>query len=252
MRLPLILLASCTLAAAAPAAEPVASVIMVKACTPLPAEVPFDVKPMGIEPGWEMAFLIQGEDLVAIKDESLEITALALAGKDVTNSRSGKPTWKMGSFPKASEDGKYASFTVEGQDALIGRMDQLTLAGTIVVKIGGELVTSASTPLSPGDAAVTLAGFTVSVDKSEGKKGMFGGDGQGITVTGPLADIAEIAVTVDNKKINSQGWSGSGDGRTYNFAKATGKFVVTLKTWKDLKEVTVPLAFGKAAAPAKK
>ncbi len=248
MRLSLVLLAACTLTAA----DPVASVVMLKACTPLPAEVPFDVKPMGMETGWAMAFLIQGEDLVAVKEDSLEVTTLTLAGKDVANSHSGKPTWEIGSFPKASEDGKYASFTIEGQDALIGRVDQLALTGTIVVKVGGELVTTASTPLSPGDAAVTLAGFTVSVDKSEGKKGMFGGDGQGVTVSGPLDDIAEITLTADGKKVDSQGWSGGGDNRTYNFAKTAGKLVVTLKTWKDLKEVTVPLAFGKAAAPAKK
>ena len=68
---------------------------------------------MGHEAGVKLSFLVRGENLVAFKDDSVDIKTFKLAdGKEISKTRAGKGNWEQESFSKVSEDGKLGTFTV--------------------------------------------------------------------------------------------------------------------------------------------
>lgn len=185
----------------------------------LPADLPFEAKPFAHETGFKIWWLVQGADLIAFDEQSVVMTTMKSAdGKDIATTRSGKPTWKMDSFPRISEDGKYAVFTIECSADVFGQSERVAMAGSVVAITGNdrkevELAFDPSKP-SNGDAGPLKVAF--------GAKGMgFSNvsDAYAIKVSGLLATIASIQVLDGEAKLEPQGWSGSGDDRIYSFAK---------------------------------
>ena len=58
----------------------------------------------------------------------------------------------MGSFPKITEDGKAAIISIEGTDALLGKVDGLTLTGAVTLMLGNEVVLPGSPALAAAPA----------------------------------------------------------------------------------------------------
>lgn len=201
-------------------------------------EVPFEVKPMGHKFGAELSFLVKGEGLVAFKDDSVVIKSMIdRDGKELSKNTRGKAVWKEGSFPKVSEDGDLASFSVELRGDLMGKLEGATIDGSVVMSTGGE-TDKGSGKLSKGAKPVEIGPFKVSI----GKAGMFGRDGTSIKIQGDYAAIIELEVKDGDKKLDDSGTSWSGDTKTYSFEKAEAKELdVTISYWKNLSEVTVPI-----------
>jgi hypothetical protein len=217
---------------------------------PLGDEVPFEVKPMGHEPGVEFSFLIRGADLVAIKDDSVDIATFTLAdGRQWARTRSGRANWKQQSFAKVSEDGKLGSFAVTFPGDLHGVVEAATLEGSVTAVVATRSEEK-KLQLTAGDKTLHEAGpFEVS---GAGAGGFFSGGGQdqtSVTVKGDHQAVIEVIVMDGGKKLDGNGSSWSGDSKTFHFDKAAGEQLdVTLRYWVDLKEVAVPFK----VAPAKK
>ncbi|WP_193213920.1 hypothetical protein [Luteolibacter marinus] len=233
----------------APAQSYDVSLIQTRIGKPLGDDVGFEVKPMGHEAGVAFSFLVRGEDLVAFKDDSVEIKSFKLGdGREWARTRSGKPNWKQESFSKVGEDGKIGSFTVSFPGDLFGSVEQSTLDGSIkaVTAAASEekKVTLAGDETAPKD----LGPFKIGV---AGGGGFFGGgkDSTNIQITGDHQAIIEVVVMDGEAELDGNGSSWSGDRKTYHFAKAKGKeLAVTVRYWSDLKEITIPFAI----APPKK
>jgi len=233
------------------AAEPFqVSLLNVQAGRPAGEELPFDVKPMGYEPGAKLSFLVRGENLVAIKDDSVEIKSFKLGdGREWSRTRSGKANWEQESFSKVSEDGKLGSFTVKFPGDLLGTLEGASLEGTVTA-VTGSKSEEKKIELTAGDKTLQPLGpFEISA--GEGGKGIFGGgdNGTSITLKGDHKAVVEITVTDGGAKLDNNGSSSFNDSKTYHFDKAKGeKLAVTVRYWTDLKEEAVPFKM----EPAKK
>lgn len=211
-------------------------------------ELPFDVKPMGYEPGVKLSFLVRGENLVAFKDDSVDIKSFKLAdGKDIAKTRAGKPNWKQESFSKVSEDGKLGSFTVSFPGDGNGGVEGGTLDGSIVI-VTASKSEEKELEITMADKAAKEAGpFKVAPGGGGGFFG--GGGGTGIEVTGDHQGVIELIVEDGGKKLESNGTSWSGNKKTYMFAKTEAKTLkVKLRYWTDMKEQPLPIKL----EPAKK
>jgi hypothetical protein len=245
--LSLVLIAGSLMAADAPTVT--CKPVMITTCAELPASIDFHTRPMGYELGIKIAYLIEGEDLIGFKDESLSITSITTAdGKDISKKRNGKAAWKQDSFPKTTDDGKYGIFAIEISENAFGKTDGLTVNGSIVALTGGDRQTKKLT-FKVGDAKVEdVGGLKVSLTGSkksaenEGPFGGFGGGGFGVQVTGDIAKVAELAMSEGDKNLDRQGSHWSGTQKTWNFAKPTGDTVtVEITWWNKLAPVTVTI-----------
>jgi hypothetical protein len=223
------------------AADLQVSLIQTQVGRPLGDGVPFDVKPMGHEAGVKLSFLVRGENLVAFKDDSVDIKTFKLAdGKELAKTRAGKPNWDQESFSKVSEDGKVGSFSVKFPGDGTGGVEGATLDGSIVV-VTASKSEEKEVEITLADKAAKEAGpFKVAPG---GGGGFFGGDGggTGIEITGEYQGVIEILVEDGGKKLESNGSSSSGNKKTYFFAKTEAKTVkVKVRYWTDMKEQPLP------------
>jgi hypothetical protein len=216
---------------------------------PLGDEVPFEVKPMGHDNGLKLSYLVTGENLVAFKDDSVDIKAFTLGdGRQWARTRSGKPNWKQESFSKVGEEGTLGSFTVSFPGDLFGAVEGSSLEGSITA-ITASKSEEGKAEVTTGDKTEHKVGpFMVSAG---GGGGLFGGGGDGTTITvkGGHQGVIEVAVMDGETKLDGSGSSWSGDSKSYHFDKAKGKkLAVTVRYWTDLKEVAIPFKM----APVKK
>jgi hypothetical protein len=237
-----LLLASLLLGATCPAEDGFdVRLIQCQIGKPLGDEVPFEVKPMGHDAGVKLSFLVTGQNLVAFKDDSVDIKAFTLGdGRQWARTRSGKPNWEQESFSKVNEEGTIGSFTVKFPGDVFGAVEGATLDGSITA-ITASNSAEGKAELTSGDKTEHKVGpFTVSLG---GGGGLFGGGGDGTTVTvkGEHQGVIEVVVMDGDKKLDGNGSSWSGDSKSYHFDKAAGKkLAVTVRYWTDLKEVAVP------------
>ena len=233
------------------AAEPFeVTLIQTRIGKPLGDDVPFDVKPMGHEPGVSFSFLVRGENLVSFKDKSVEITAFTLAdGRNWARTRSGKPNWKQESFPKVAENGQVGSFGVSFAGDLFGVVEGATLEGSITVITAGNSEEKTVTLTGGDKEKKELGPFKVSAGSGGG--GFFGGGGKDSTtihLTGGHEGVIEVTVIDGDTPLEANGSSWSGDQKSYHFAKAKGKELkVTVRYWTDMKEQPVPFKIAPTA-----
>jgi len=236
----ILVLATVALHAADPPAL-VAKPVQVAAGAVLPADLPFKAKSFGIKPGFKVWWLVQSTDLIGFDEKSVVVTALKSADdKDIATTRSGKPTWKLDSSPKVSDDGKYGVFAIECSADAFGQIDRIVIVGTIVALTGSDRK-DAVLAFDPAKPSETEAG---PLKVSFGAKGLMSlghsDNVYGIKVSGSLSSLARIAVLDGEAKLESQGWSGVGDSRVYNFTKpknAAPKLM--LSYWGDSTRVKV-------------
>lgn len=242
--LTLVLLTSCVFAGDAPTIT--CKPIMITSCAELPASIDFQTRPMGYELGVKIAYLVEGEDLIGFKDDSLSVTAITTAdGKDISKKRNGKPAWKQASFPKTTDDGKYGIFAIELSENIFGKADGLTVNGTIVALTGGDRQTKKLTFKLSESKVEDVGGLKISLTgakKTAEKEGFFGGGGFGVQVSGDINKVAELGLSEGDNKLDRQGSHWSGTQKTWNFAKPAGDTVtVDITWWNKLAPVTITI-----------
>jgi hypothetical protein len=210
-------------------------------CAPLPAELPFSAKPFGHEPGFKIAWLIEGEDLIGISEGSLVVTALKTPdGKNLAVARNGSTTWKLGSFPKVSDDGRFAVFTIDCSAQAFGQVEQLSIEGSVAVMTGSDRRTEelAFDPEKPSKA--TVGPLTIDFGAKDDMPMM--GGGYGISVTGPREIISSIEIMDGGKRLKRRGSSYSNNVCTYQFDRPTNPAPkLQLAWWGKTGEFTLAL-----------
>ena len=220
--------------------------IMIQECAPVLEEIKFGEKPMGYEPGFKIFFMVNGKDMNAFKKDSLSIEYIKTKdGQDISKARGGKANYKMGSFPKTTEDGKRAFFNIESGENVFGAADALQIKGQITVMTSSKLETVSTKELEFGKSESQKIGpFTVTANpKAEAAINLGGGDDKAskIKVQGPLDSISNISFAVDGKDEKNKGWFGFDDSKTYSLGIANvNKVTVKINYWVDLKEKSIP------------
>jgi hypothetical protein len=240
---PLPLLLASTLFAAEPTVTPIGLFLG----SEVGGALPFELKPMNLETGYKLHLLISGRDIAQFKDDSLVLTeVIDSEGVNRAKNRKGEAAYEMGSFPEVNEEGTKAVFSIEGAADLLGRSDGLKVTGSITLLLGSEVIEGKSEPLpAAGPGSATINGFTVTTGKPAEGMSFFGNsdDQTSVVVKGPLDSIVSFAVTRDGNELDQGGSMGGDDNRTYFFdGKPEGQLVVTIRSWKDLKEQVVPIA----------
>lgn len=218
--------------------------VQIVSCASMPDDVPFDVAPMSYNKGFEIFYLVEAENLAAFKDNSLTLTSMKTKdGKDISKTRTGKPSYEEGTFPKVSEDGKYAVFSVKVEQDLFGQVDSLEIAGSAILLVASSRDVLTAKLSKDEKKAKTVGPFTVSTSAGGGFMGM-GGDSFGVTVKGSLASIINVDVESNGAALDSEGSMSDGSSKTFYFAKPdSDALTVKINYWTDLKEETV--TFGK-------
>lgn len=221
----------------------------------IPDGAPRNAKTIGFNTGFTIGYLVEGADIIGFNQQSLKIDHILMGdNKDIATKRNGKPNFKLGSFPVASDDGKFGFFTVESEEHVFGKLDSISVKGSIVVRTATRLKSIVSKPhvLGSGDEE-KQADFTVNfgvvrqkekmprfIEEDFKKKNV-------VTITGSLGKIIEVNLKSGDAEIKAEGYTSSEDGpRSYFFEKGDGaapSAVLTIKYWEDLKAVEVP--FGK-------
>ncbi len=239
-----VLVAACTLGAQDFVVKP----IMVQDCAPIGESLKFDEKPMGYEPGFKIFFLITGKDMTGFKKDGLSIEYIkGKDGKDISKSRTGKENYKMGSFPKVSDDGKKATFSIESDEDVFGSAESMQIRGkiTMVSSTKSETLTSKELDATKNESQKT-GNFTVTANPKADADGMMvdmGGNDKSlkVSVQGPMESISNISFVVDGKESKSNGWFGMDNSRTYTLEATKGnKVTVKISYWADMKDTPVP------------
>lgn len=229
---------------------PAIRLVQIRSAIPLPESIPFEAKPMGYEPGFELFYIVKGEGLAGVKKDSIVLDHIRTRdGTDLAAHSNGRPAYEMGSFPKASEDGRWATFSVKVSQNAFGKVESLAVKGRVVLLVAtrnetlkGELTTAGGPPVQMGPfSAVVASGPPTGM-----RSGFFAGSGDfGVQVTGPCDSITEIALMTDGGKTKSNGNMTMNNGPvSYFFPKPAGDtFALQIRYWADLQEQTV--SFGR-------
>jgi hypothetical protein len=219
----------------------------------VPDGVPDEAKRIMFNDGFTIGYLIEGSDIIGIKEHSLKIEHMLLPdGTDISKTRNGDDNFKEGSFPAFSDDGQFGYFQVASKHRLFGKVESLAIKGSIVVRTGSALTTVTSKEHDlKASANDTLDEFAV-VITPPGKSANHGQQDDdeknscSVVVTGSVEKISEIRLVVADTEIKPESWTSSEVGpRTYSFPldAAVAKFTLKIKYWKNLKEL--PIDFGK-------
>lgn len=150
---------------------------------PRPKDLPDDLAFYGPEDGrYEIGYLVRGTGFSRIVKDSLRVSSATAGGADVSKDAKGAPSWSLDHFPKVSDDGTAATFTLyvePGRDRMKAAMP--VVHGSIdVERASGKETKTATLSLAPGSSAV-LGPVTVRVPetKKKGEPAAFDGDDGG-------------------------------------------------------------------------
>jgi hypothetical protein len=112
--------------------------IQIKSCDILPGQVMPIAGFMQHQAGFEIVYLVEGADLVGVKSATLAIDSILTPdGRNIAKKRNGNRAYSLGSFPKATDDGKYCIFSLQVDDASqFGKVEQLKIKGSIAALVG--------------------------------------------------------------------------------------------------------------------
>jgi len=214
--LPLIITLSCV-------AAQEAKHVMTTAGAGIPESADFSVKPMGYEFGLTYSFIIEGENIVLIKEDSLK-----------TESQG----WKMGPFAKIQDDGAIGSFSIKKKGNYLGKEFDEKVNGTVTIVTGSS--TETKTFILKNKAKPVQAGglkFSLNL----GGNNFMGG--KGVKVVGDFNKIKSVELNQGDKKVESNGSSWDNKSKTFSFSDIKDGAEVTVTWWTDLAEKEV--AFSK-------
>ena len=147
---------------------------------PRPKDLPDDLAFYGPEDGrYEIGYLVRGTGFSRVVKDSLRVSSATAGGADVSKDAKGAPSWSLDHFPKVSDDGTAATFTLciePGRDRMKAAMP--VVHGSIdVERASGKETKTATLSLAPG-SSVSLGPVTVRVPepKKKGAPAAFDGD----------------------------------------------------------------------------
>ena len=147
---------------------------------PRPKDLPDDIAFYGPEDGrYEIGYLVRGAGFSRVVKDSLRVSSATAGGADVSKDAKGSPSWSLDPFPKVSDDGTAATFTLcvePGRDRMKAAMP--VVHGSIdVERASGKETKTATLSLAPGSSAA-LGPVTVRVPepKKKGAPAAFDGD----------------------------------------------------------------------------
>ena len=230
-----------------------------KSCSKFPDSITFSEKPQHCMNGdgqSVISFFIKGENLVGPKEDSVKATTLTLNGKDISKNRMGKPTYKLGSFPKTTEDGKFISLDIEIKDTGFTKAQDIKFSGTVdiltsenLIDLSQEVDTSKPFEIKLGSYVITNKD-KISIDGAIGSAigSMMSPNSDdkslSIKIMGDLEALISLEMTEGDKKVNRSWSSWHENIKTISFSTPSQPNVsLKLKYWDKLKQETVSLSF---------
>ena len=147
---------------------------------PRPKDLPDDLAFYGPEDGrYEICYLVRGTGFSRVDKDSFRVSSATAGGTDISKNAKGAPSWSLDPFPKVSDDGTAATFTLRvdpGRDRMKAAMP--VVHGSIdVERASGKETKTATLSLAPG-SSVSLGPVTVRVPepKKKGAPAAFDGD----------------------------------------------------------------------------
>lgn len=211
----------------------------------LPSDLPMELKGMNQGAKLKITYLVEGKGLVNIDNDSLVVEyAKDKNGQDYSKKRTGESEFKLGSFPKASDDGKYLVFELSAD------INQFSSLGDLNIKASLNAVTSdksipaeaklnmdEKTPVKSGEFSFINSANKVSTD-------LFGSmsqaDQTNINVSGPTDSIIYVKVYDGTTELSSNGSTSTNNSSTYYFPKTSNKnLTIKFSYWQDLKKAKV-------------
>ena len=236
----------------------IAKPIQITVCRPLPEELPQGLKPFGYEQGVKIFYLVEGDGLIGINDDSLNIEYIKDgAGRDISKKRNGKDDFELGSFPEASDDGKYLVFSIEIKSNQFGTAESLNIKGEIKghsanVKRDLEIpIDMVSKEFQTNGPYSVINSANIPKD-SNGMIGdafagmMFGNrETTNIGIRGPMKNIISMDVYSGDKKLEKSGNSVDDEKRVYMFDKTSdAKLKVMVSYWDKVDVVSIKIDGG--------
>jgi hypothetical protein len=208
--------------------------IQFRASAPLPETIPFEKKPFGHASGFEIVYLVEGQDLSGVKEDSLQLAELrGRDGSDLSSTRTGTSPVELGPFPQATDDGRFMLFSVRSDQDLFGRVDERSLRGSLVVYTGSRRK-QVELSLAPTDTPQMLGPFQVLT-----AAGVTASD-TAVTVRGPLPALINVLQIRAGREVAAEQTSWDGTEKTFYFpsgGEASPR--LRLNYWSDLAERTV-------------
>ena len=230
-----------------------------KDCHPDLKQLEFSDKPQQCSMSSQaLTFMVEGSNIAAIDDKSLNFSKLEVKGKDIRYNRKGEESFKLGSFPKVDGNGEYAIFDVNFESAPFGYISSASVDGTVGIITSEQLKNEEKVGLDLKKVFLFKAGpLTVSNQPASQQQGGIGGalkeglqtafigedaNTLRIYVSGDLDAFVKLEVYEDNQELTA-GWSSWSDNeKTLTFTKPAGSIIgLKLKYWHGLKRVTVPI-----------
>ena len=113
---------------------------------PRPKDLPDDLAFYGPEDGrYEIGYLVRGTGFSRVDKDSFRVSSATAGGTDISKNAKGAPSWSLDPFPKVSDDGTAATFTLRvdpGRDRMKAAMP--VVHGSIDLRLEGELGALAS------------------------------------------------------------------------------------------------------------
>lgn len=231
-----------------------AKAIQITSCKPLPNGMDDSAKPFGYELGTKIFYIVEGEGLIGIlESNALKIEYIKdINGKDVSRKRNGKDDYELGSFPEASDDGKYLTFSLEVKSNQFGFTDSLNVKGSLVGYAANDKK-EIEIELDMGSKEIQKAGLfsfvnadnvpmdSKSVLGSAYSSMKFGNkEGTNIAIQGPMKNLIDLQAFVGDKKIERNGNSMDSESRVYMFNKVTeAKVKIKFSYWEKIEPIKI-------------
>lgn len=161
-----------------------ATPVIVSVCSGLPEGVGFMDKPSGYKKGAMVTFFLQGENMTSVDKKSFKAAG-----------------WKLEYGSRIKKDGKSGTLTIYN-DSFKVESNEIKLDAAVDVHVGSKTETKKVT-LKEGADPIKFPEFTTELGK------------QGVKVIGKFNLIKSISMMRDGKEQGSNGYSSSGDKKTY-------------------------------------
>ncbi len=102
--------------------------------------------------GSSISLYAVGKNFIAIDEESLQVDTLSFNGVDIRKNRKQEDNFKLGSFPKASDDGKYFKWDIDIASGY-HRQGELAIKGSLDAFTSNNLVEEMTKPFKLSDFA---------------------------------------------------------------------------------------------------
>lgn len=221
----------------------------------------------------KIKYLVEGSALVGIDKLSIDSIQLAdgteiskLREDEKTNKPSGvgkfffgaetkdEPAWSLGTFPRVSHDGDYATFELDIHRPLVGKIESTKITGTATMLLGYDRKQETVEIPAKEKKTVDVGPFRITVEpvkpdaeakpKAEVEIPFFAapsGPSVDLTITGPMKSLDAYEMLDGAEQVNSW-YSNEENKRTYHLpVPKTGKFTIKLGYWNTIKKVTAPL-----------